>query len=62
MTDEEAPNEFKLALAKLFAECEHKGLGKWQPTFQATTGMENAAADYIEARMVFVAENEFGGK
>lgn len=53
-------NQFKLALAKLFAECEDKGLGTWQPTFQATEGMNDAAANYIEARMVFVAENEFG--
>ncbi len=53
-------SQFKLALAKLFAECEDKGLGTWQPTFQAKPGMNDAAADYIEARIVFVAEQEFG--
>jgi hypothetical protein len=54
------PFEFKLPLAKLFAECEDKGLGTWWPSFRANPGMENAAADYIGARAAFVAENEFG--
>jgi hypothetical protein len=56
----DVPNEFRLALAKLFAECEDKGFGIWQPTFQAHPGMENASADYIAARAEFVAETEFG--
>lgn len=54
------PSDFKMPLAKLFAECEDKGLGTWQPVFQAKPGMEAAAADYIAARAAFVAENEFG--
>ena len=53
--------EFKLALGRLFAECEDKGLGTWQPTFRANPGMDDAAADYIEARTAFLAEKHFFG-
>ncbi|PSK99758.1 hypothetical protein CLV30_11761 [Haloactinopolyspora alba] len=53
------PNSYRIALARLFAECEDRGLGTWQPTFQATPGREDEAADYIEARAEFVAEQEF---
>lgn len=54
------PNEYRRVLARLFAECEDRGLGTWQVSFRAHPGRENEAADYIEQRCEFVAEQEFG--
>jgi hypothetical protein len=43
-------------LAELFADAEAHGLGYLEVGFRAHPGQQDAAADYIEARLPFVTD------
>lgn len=50
------PIECRLIMCELFGEAEVKGLGTLHIGFTATPGREDEAADYIDARVDFIAD------
>lgn len=54
------PNAWRRLLAEIFADAEDHGLGTWGPTFTATPGKTEEAANFIESRAALLAESRLG--